>query len=205
MIGNAVDLLRQGRVVIYPTETLYAVGCLGSSAKACNRVARIKGRPEAKPLPLIVGRLEDIDLVTAQVPEELPDLARAFWPGPLSVLVRARAKLPAAVKDADGFTSVRFTVHPTAQMLCRMVGAPLVATSANRSGMPPTARPQRLDPGLIDDVDAAVLDRPWPGGGLASTVVRILPGRTLAILRQGAVSDRALADQGFRVVHAETL
>lgn len=192
-VGAAAAVLRGGGVLVYPTETLYALGCAARDAAACARVAALKARPQTKPFPLIVADLAGLRAIAAELPEDLPRLADAFWPGPLSVLLRTRDDLPALVRDAAGFSSVRLSPHPLARELCRLAGGTLVATSANKSGHPATAEPASLDPELLAGADGALLDRPWPAGGAPSTLVRLLGGGRLAVLRAGAVPAEALA------------
>ncbi len=195
----AVEAIRRGGVVIYPTETLYGLGANALQPEAAARVCRLKGRPESKPLPLVVGSREQVGLVTDLEDADFIRLADIFWPGPLSIIVPARPELAPQVQDAAGFSSLRWTAHATAATLCLESGAPLIATSANLSGRPAAARPEELDPVLLAEVDAAVLDRPWPAGGPASTVVRLLGAGRLEILRDGAVPAQALTDAGFRL------
>lgn len=196
---SVLQTLRDGGVVVYPTETLYAVGCHGLSRDSALRVLRIKQRTEAKALPLIIGDPEMLDLVAEIIPPTVRALAAAFWPGPLSILVPARAEVPRPVRDAQGLVSVRCTPHPLAAELSRALHAPLVATSANFSGKPAAARPEELDPELLARADAALLEEPYPQGGDPSTLVMPLPDNRLLILRHGAVSKESLQSQGFVV------
>lgn len=198
-IAAAVEAIRSGGVVVYPTETLYGLGASALLPEAAARVRRIKGRSESKPLPLVVGSREQVDLVTEMDEPDFARLADLFWPGPLSLIVPARPELAPQVKDAAGLTSLRWTAHPIAAALCIESGVPLVATSANLSGRPPAAKPAELDPALLASVDAAVLEQPWPSGGLASTVVRLLGSGELEILRMGAVPAQVLEQAGFRL------
>ncbi|MEW5773915.1 MAG: L-threonylcarbamoyladenylate synthase [Thermodesulfobacteriota bacterium] len=196
----AVDLVRSGGCLIYPTETLYALGGDGRSDRAAARVQELKGRPGDKPLPLIIGGLDMLPLVTERAGEAFLRLVNAFWPGPLSVLVPALASLPAAVKDLRGMTSVRVSPHPVAARLSREAGCPLIATSANLSGQPPACRPGELDPVLARAADLVLDEPPWPGGGAPSTVVELLEqggGLRLKVLRLGAITEEALLRAGF--------
>lgn len=202
-LDAAVEAIRSGGVLIYPTETLYALGCDARNRAAVARVSRLKGRPENKPLPLVVADLDGLrGLAEGELPEAVLRLAQAFWPGPLSILVRTLGDLPAAVRDVRGFSSVRVTAHPLAQALCRGSRTALVATSANMSGEPPAATPAELDPALTVSADLVLDQRPWPSGGRASTVVRFLDGKRLEVIRQGAVSLDSLKAQGFSVAVA---
>lgn len=197
-IEAAAASIRAGGVVIYPTETLYALGCAADNAGACARVAALKRRPESKPFPLIVADMAGLRELLAPLPQaleiDLALLAARFWPGPLSVLLPTRPELPALVRDAFGLSSVRLSPHPLARELCRRTGGALVATSANASGQPATADPRGLDPALLSGVAGALLDQPWPAGGAPSTLVRLLGRGRLAVLRAGAVPVSALTD-----------
>lgn len=192
-LATAAEALLSGGVAVYPTETLYALGCRAQDAAACAKVAALKGRPEAKPFPLLVADMDGLAAIAQELPPDLLRLAEAFWPGPLSVLVRTKNFLAPNVRDAEGFSSVRLTPHPTAQALCRLAGPALVATSANKSGQPATALPEHLDPELLSGADAAVLSPPWPGGGAPSTLLRLLGGGRAEVLRLGAVSVEELS------------
>lgn len=191
------DALRNGGLAVYPTETLYAVGCRGDSEEAVRNVSRLKARPEGKPLPLLVGSMEGLERVCGPVTGVAAKLMRTFWPGPLSILVPASPSLASGVSDERGLTSVRWTAHAAAARLSEMVGAPLVATSANRSGQPPAALPEELDRELLAGADAFYSGRPYPSGGAPSTVVEVLDDGTLRLVRVGAVSGRKLREKGF--------
>ena len=193
---KTVELILEGGVVIYPTETLYALGCDATNQQAVRRIAKIKRRPLHKPLPLIIGSMEMLEQVTADCFSALGSLCQKFWPGSLSILVRARETLAPEVSDSTGFVSVRFTPHPLATKLCRKVGKPLVATSANFCGKKAVAKPKLLDPKLISLVDETFLDIPHPSGK-PSTLVRLLEKNTIEILRSGAVSEKELQAKGF--------
>ena len=194
----AAEAMRRGGVATYPTETLYALGCRADAAEACARVAALKGRPENKPFPLIVADMDGLRRIAAELPSDLP-LVESFWPGPLSVLIRTREDLPPFVRDARGYTSVRISPHPTARELCRLAGQALVATSANKSGRAATSDPAQLDPDLLAGADAALLSPPLPGGGAPSTLIRLLGGGRVSVLRVGAISLEDLA-RTFTVV-----
>jgi len=196
--STAAALLRGG-VAVYPTETLYALGCAAHEAGACARIAALKGRPEAKPFPLMVADMDGLAAIALELPPDLLLLAGRFWPGPLSVLVRTKEHLPRHVRDADGFSSVRISPHATARELCRRAGPALVATSANKSGRPATADPQELDPDLVRGADAALLCPPLPHGGAPSTLIRLLGAGRVSVLRAGAVPQEILS-QVFTII-----
>lgn len=192
-------ILAQGGLAVYPTETLYAVGCRADCAEAVEAVAALKARPRNKPLPLLVGGMAGLDAVCDGVSGTAEALMRSFWPGPLSVLVAARNSLAPGVSDHRGRTSVRWTAHPVAARLSELTGAPLVATSANVSGEPAAAMPEALSPAIVKGVQGAFLGKPYPGGGEPSTVVEVLDDG-LRIIRHGAISPATLKRAGFIVL-----
>ncbi|SDB42228.1 L-threonylcarbamoyladenylate synthase [Desulfonatronum thiosulfatophilum] len=198
-ILQAADSIARGGVVIYPTETLYALGTSITSLQAVERISDLKQRDRNKPLPVIIGALDQLDMITEWKDAELSRLIRNFWPGPLSILVPARHGLSRLIQDAHGFVAVRWTSHSTAQALALHCRAPLVATSANPGGEPAAGRPQDLDPALVEKVDMVVDLPPYPAGGLPSTVVQILADGRLKIFREGAVTSKQLQEAGWQI------
>jgi L-threonylcarbamoyladenylate synthase len=198
-VDRAARIIRSGGVLVYPTETLYALGGSGLCQDAALRVIGMKSRPLIKPLPLLIGSIDQLGLVTPFRSRTLERLAARFWPGPLSILVPVGRSLPPQVSDSAGRTSVRVSSHPVAQALALAAGCPLIATSANKSGGPPAARPGELDRELSVQADLVVLGEPWPSGGPPSTVVELISGGLLRIVRAGAVTAKGLAEAGFSV------
>ncbi len=198
-LKRAAQCLRAGGLVIYPTETLYALGAVVLHHEAQQRLIALKGRPSRKPLPVIIGSREQLDQITLDHEPDLDHLAKAFWPGPLSILVPAAAHLPPAIQDDQGFVAVRWTPHPVAQALAQACNAPLIATSANFSGQPAAHHPEQLNRHLVHDVDFFLRSRPFPAGGKPSTVVRVLAPNTLEVLRPGVITAQELMQQGWVV------
>jgi len=192
--------LTRGGLVIYPTETFYALGCLATIHSAVERIFAVKGRPADKPLPLIVSDWDMCGRFLRMRPEE-EELARKFWPGPLSIVLDVDPSVSPLARDRRGHSAVRMTPHVIAAELCRGAGAPLVSSSANRSGQPPASAPADLDPELVRESGALVVDsRPWPAGGLPSTLVHVVASNAVSLVRAGAVSVRDLSAAGFEVV-----
>ncbi|WP_457572436.1 L-threonylcarbamoyladenylate synthase [Desulfovulcanus sp.] len=198
-INAAIDIIRQGGVIVYPTETFLGLGGNGLEVEVVQRIQMLKKRPAHKPLPLIIGSLEQLEEICYFPPDSF-ELARNFWPGPLSILLQAKEIIPFGVKDAKGMVSVRLTAHPVARQLCILSGYPLVATSANLSGRPPCTLSEDLDPELLQKVDFVLDVPPKPCGGLPSTLVRVLPGKRVEILRAGAVKKEELNQNGYLVI-----
>ena len=220
-MAQSARFLRAGGVLIFPTETFYGMGCLAAHADAVARVYQLKRRPVHKPLPLLAASAAQVDQVAELA--AMPKGLEAFWPGPLTVLLPARASLPQALVNAEGLVAVRVTPHPLAAQLAVEAGGPLTASSANLSGGEAVRSPQQLDPALLDalhrmpqempsassdapmgDQQPLLLGGPLPAGGLPSTMVEPLgcamgEAVRLRMVRHGAVSAAELEAAGFTV------
>jgi L-threonylcarbamoyladenylate synthase len=183
-IERLAALLRGGGVIAYPTETFYGLGALAGDGAALARLARAKGRPEGKPLPLIAADGAMVEQVASLGPVARR-LAGRFWPGPLTLVLPARPGLPEPITGGTGTVGIRVPGSEVARALCRAAGAPIVSTSANPSGGPPPASAAALDAALVARIDG-VLDAGATPGGRPSTVVRI-DGERLTLLRDGAI------------------
>lgn len=186
-LDEAAAILRDGGVLVYPTETSYAIGCDATNEQAVARVFAIKGRPEGKGTPLIVP--PDIDLAEyVQMTEAAWHLVSKYWPGPLNIIAPRTVTSHVSHRcETDGTQSVRRSSHPIAATLAHMLGKPLVATSANRSGQAAIYRPDEAEEEFVDgeQPDAIV-----NGGNLpvvpASTTVKLVDGG-IALVRQGSI------------------
>jgi L-threonylcarbamoyladenylate synthase len=179
----AVETLREGGLIGYPTETFYGIGADARSGAAVAKIFALKGRPPSEPIPLILPGAEWLSRVALGVPPAAERLARAFWPGPLTLIVRAASWIPPVVTAGGGTVGVRVSSHPVAAALARDFGAPLTSTSANRSGTPPLRSAREVlaaFPGLL------VVDGGETPGGLPSTLIDLTadPPR---LLRSGPV------------------
>lgn len=132
-VAGAVHHLRAGHLVIYPTETAYALGADATNAHSVQAIFRCKGRRRGKSLPLIVGSLAMAERV-GRLNALARRLGRRYWPGALTLVVPSRRRLPRGVVAANGTVALRLSSHPVARRLSRGLGQPVVATSANRSG-----------------------------------------------------------------------
>lgn len=185
-VHRASEILSQGGLVIFPTETVYGLAADALSDEAVRRVWEVKGRPSDKPLPVQVADVDGLRLLWREVPEELLPLIHAFMPGPLTLVYWRSALVPDIVTAGVDTVGVRIPNHPVALALLRAFGRPIVAPSANLSGEEPPSRVEEVSPDLLEKVDL-VLDAGDTGGGVPSTVldVTVRPAR---ILRAGAVS-----------------
>lgn len=190
-------ILRHGGVLIYPTETFFGIGCPVCDAVAVARVYAAKRRAAGLPLPVLGANREQLARV-ADFPAGVEDLARRFWPGPLTLLLPALPCVPASITAGTGRIAVRVSSHPVARALALAADSALAASSANISGRAAVTRAQALDAALTAAVDGVLDLEPAPGGGLPSTLAR-LDADGLHILRVGAVSPAALEAAGYRL------
>jgi len=187
-IQQAVDALRRGGIIVFPTETAYGLGADARSTRALKKINALKGRSPEKTPPLIVASFamaERYGLFSAA----LRGLCKQFWPGPLTLVVPARkgTDLSRSAIHRDGTIALRVSSHPVSQMLSRRLKAPIVATSANRSGEPPCYDVDCLREIFLSGKEPSViLDGGKLRGEKPSTIVKEEDGKII-VLRQGAI------------------
>ena len=185
-IAEAAQAIRDGFLVVYPTETVYGLGADPFSPEAVERIYACKGRMRNVPLPLIAADLDQVAAVVDSFGDAARRYADAFWPGPLSLLLTRSTRLPDAVAPGSSQVSVRVPAHDIARALCRETGHAIISTSANVSREPPARSVEELTlSGIAVAIDGGLLpDRP------PSTV---LDPETNAIVRDGAITAGMLA------------
>ena len=184
VIAEAVRALHVGGLVIFPTDTLYALGARAADAEPVRRVREAKGRPDDKPLPLVADGILQARGLCADWPAAAGRLAERFWPGPLTLILPAAAGVPVEVTSGSGTVAVRVPALALARALCAGAGA-LVSTSANRSG-DPAPRTCAEACAAVGRFAALALDG-GSGTPLASTIVDLTSARP-ALVREGPVS-----------------
>ena len=182
-IAEAARMIRDGLIVGYPTDTLYGLAVDPRNAAAVQRLYALKGRPDTSALTLIAADLEQARLA-GHLTATAVRLARAWWPGPLTIVVPAGATLTPGALAGGQTVGVRVPDHRVATDLARASGFCVTATSANRSGLAATASPDAVLAAL-PDVDAVIDAGPAPGG-MPSTIVAALD-RDATLIRAGAV------------------
>lgn len=186
-LRRASEVLRQGGLVAFPTDTVYGLGALAFNDAAVRSIYQAKGRPSDKALPVLLSSVADIDLVATSIGDSALRLARRFWPGPLTLVVPKNDRVPEAVAGAT--VGIRVPDHVTARVLLELAG-PLAVSSANQSGSesPVTAA------GALEQLEGRVeiiLDGGASPGGIPSTVVDCT-GDELVIVREGPLTLREL-------------
>ena len=193
-IAEAAELLREGRLVAFPTETVYGLGADATNDRAVAAIFAAKGRPSFNPLIIHLARAESAAELVA-VDDRAAALARRFWPGPLTLVLPRRPEATVSLLASAGLNSlaVRVPAHPVALALLAATGRPLAAPSANPSGRisPTTASHVAAD---FDPPPAMILDGGPCAVGLESTVLD-LTGRRPVLLRPGGIAREILEDE----------
>lgn len=191
-LASAAALLQEGRLVAFPTETVYGLGAHALDAAAVERIYAAKGRPAHNPLIVHVADQRGVDSVAREWSGRANALAAAFWPGPLTIIVPKRRGVPDAVTAGLDTVAVRIPAHPVALALLRVAGIPVAAPSANRSTELSPTSAQHVAKSLGPRVDL-ILDGGDTFVGIESTVVDVT--RTPAIiLRPGAITAEAIGE-----------
>lgn len=190
-IKQASQLILQGGVVAFPTETFYGLGADAGDVEALQKIFQIKEREENKPLLLLVADRAWVQDLVKKISPAAEALIERFWPGPLTLVFEASAHLPPILTANTGKVGLRVSSHPVTQALVQAVGRAITGTSANLSGQASPSLAAQVSQALGRKVDA-ILDGGKTAGGLGSTMLdvsAVLP----KIIRQGAISQEELA------------
>ncbi|MDD5475665.1 MAG: L-threonylcarbamoyladenylate synthase [Syntrophales bacterium] len=190
-IDEAAELLREGKVIAYPTETFYGIGADGTNENAVDRIFTIKGRKKNLPISLIIGELIHLEPLIKALPEAGKRIIRAFWPGAVTILFEASPAVSTKLTAGTGKIGIRLSSHPLATLLASRLGGPLTATSANRSGEAECSSAEEVLALLGDDMDA-VIDGGRAPGPPGSTIIDVTM-ESPRILREGAVTAEKIA------------
>jgi len=190
-LEQILSFLHAGGVIAFPTDTAYGLGADPFNETAVRRIFEIKGRPEAKPILLLVNSMEMAASV-ATLSERATALAERFWPGPLTMILPARESVPSVVTAGTGTIGIRWADAPFAQRLIGAFNRPITATSANRAGMPSTVTVAEVREQLGESIDLIVDGGMLPARG-GSTLLDLtqIPAR---LLREGPIAEAELSD-----------
>jgi tRNA threonylcarbamoyl adenosine modification protein (Sua5/YciO/YrdC/YwlC family) len=184
-IKAAVEALRKGDLVVLPTDTVYGIAADAFSPQAVTRLLAAKGRGRDMPVPVLIGSWRAARALTDHLSAEAEELIAAFWPGPLTLVVKQSDGLAWDLGDAQGTVAIRMPLHPVALDLLTETG-PLAVSSANRTGSPPPTSADDAEAQLGASV-AVYLDGGATGGSVASTIVDVT-GPQPRVLREGGVT-----------------
>lgn len=188
---QAVDLLNNGEIVAFPTETVYGLGAVATNEQAVKKIFAAKGRPSDNPLIVHIGTVEEVSLYTTNISEVAQKCMNAFWPGPLTLVMLAKRNVlaPSVTAGLDS-VGIRMPDHPVALELLQTLKKPLAAPSANRSGKPSPTKAEHVFEDL-QNIIPCILDGGMTGIGLESTVLDVTLD-TPVILRPGGVTKEML-------------
>jgi len=191
-LQEAAAIMKGGGVIAYPTETFYGLGVDIRNGHAIERLFKVKGRDFSKPIPLIIGRQEDLTLCTEDIPETGKVLMKRFWPGGLTLIFHASAGINERLTGGTGKIGIRFSGNPVAAGLAQHLSGAVTATSANRSGHKECISAEEVAAHLGDSIDA-VIDGGTTPGGLGSTILDVTSEPPL-LVRQGVIPADALME-----------
>jgi len=185
-LAEAAERLRAGELLVFPTETLYALGCDGLNAAALERLRAARGRPAGQGFILLVADPQMAAALAAEIMPVAHALMERFWPGPLTLIVRAGDAVPAEATAGDHTLALRQSPDPTVAALIRATGRPLAAPSANRAGAPPPRTAEEAISSLGAHFSLALDAGPSPGA-TPSTLVEAT-GDVPRLVREGAIA-----------------
>lgn len=191
-LSHALDVLKSGGLVAFPTDTVYGVGALAFDGKSVESIYAAKDRPIEKAIPILIADAEDMEKVGRDIPQIAYRLAVRFWPGPLTCVIPKQPTLPEAV-SATPTVGVRVPDHEVARALLRAAG-PMAVTSANISGEESPSTAEEVFTQLNGRIEL-IIDGGRTPGGIPSTVVDC-SGTEVRILREGPISLQELLSSG---------
>ena len=186
MLKQAAELIKQGKIVVFPTETVYGIGTNGLNANAVKKLYEVKKRPINKPISLLVADIKMVEQIAKDITEIEYKIMEKFFPGPLTIILKKKDIIPDIVTAGQDTVGVRMPSGEIARNLVEIAGVPIAAPSANISGEPSGTNLQEIKKHLKENVDYFI-----DGGeselGIASTIVQVVNGE-ITILRQGNIT-----------------
>ncbi len=189
-MNQAIEALRSGEVIVFPTETIYGLGADALHEEAVAQVSALKGRDAKNPIALIIADLDMLKEVVADPPPIAERLMSVFWPGPLTLVLPAKKGLSPLLCNPDGGVGVRVSSHPIAWALVKRLGHPLTATSANPSGAEPARTIAQAQTYFANRL-SIFIDAGELKGQKGSTVVEC-HGDRYKVIREGEISSQEL-------------
>ncbi|RVU54681.1 L-threonylcarbamoyladenylate synthase [Anaerosphaera multitolerans] len=177
---------KEGKLVVFPTETVYGLGANGYDKEACKSIFKAKGRPQDNPLILHIAEIAQVEELVSEIPDSAKDLMEMFWPGPLTLILKKSEKVSEVVTAGLDTVAIRMPSHKVARAILKDCMLPIAAPSANISGKPSTTSFNRVLEDLGSKVDI-VVDGGRSDVGIESTVVDLTVNPPM-ILRPGKVT-----------------
>ena len=186
MLNKAAELIKQGKIVVFPTETVYGIGTNGLDEQAVKRLYEIKQRPFDKPISLLVSNMEMVNNIAKDITEIEYKIMEKFFPGPLTIILKKKDIVPDIVTAGQETVGVRMPAGKIARELVEMSGVPIAAPSANMSGEPSGTDFENVKKDFEGKADFFI-----DGGiseiGISSTLVKVVDDK-IQILRQGSIT-----------------
>lgn len=194
VVEQAVACAREGGVLVMPTDSVYGIGCAATEENPAHlRIFDIKHRDRAQTLPWLVADVEDLERYGADVSPAAIALARRFWPGALTLVVRASSEVPAEyVLAATGTIALRLPASELVRQIARGVGVPMATTSANTHGAAPATSGHGVEPRIVGAADLTLDGGPAPIAVPSTIVDCTTPD--LRILREGAIPSKKVRE-----------
>ena len=185
-IKEAAETIKNGGLVVFPTETVYGIGADGLNQDAVEKIYMAKGRNKNKPLILLISNIKMLEEIAEDLTEVEEKLIKAFWPGPLTIILKRKPCVPDIVTGGGDTVGVRLTSGEIARRLIEESKCPIAAPSANLAGKPSGTAVEEIFEELNDRVDC-IIDGGKSEIGIESTILRVIDG-VPTILRQGQVT-----------------
>lgn len=182
--------IKKGKIVIFPTETVYGIGTNALDEQACNEIFEIKGREKEKPLIVLISDKNMLNTIAKEINEIEKKLIEKFWPGPLTIVLQKKENIPYIVTAGKEEVSVRMTSGKIAQKLVQEADIPIVAPSANLSGKPTGVNPKDIVKDFEDTADY-MIDCGIIESELTSTVVKVIENK-IHVIREGKIKKEEL-------------
>ena len=186
MLEHAAELIKQGKIVVFPTETVYGIGTNGLDEQAVKKLYKVKQRPLNKPISLLVSNMEMVNEIAKDITETEYKIMEKFFPGPLTIILKKKEIVPDIVTAGKQTVGVRMPSGEIARKLVEIAGVPIAAPSANISGEPSGTNLQQIKKHFDGNADYFI-----DGGdselGVSSTIVQVVDGKP-QILRQGSIT-----------------
>ena len=186
MLEKASEFIKQGKIVVFPTETVYGIGANGLDEKAVRKLYEVKKRPLNKPISLLVSNMEMVKTIAQDITEVEYKIMGKFFPGPLTIILKKKDIVPDIVTAGQETVGVRMPSGEMARKLVELSGVPIATPSANISGQPSGTNLSEIKENFKESVDFYI-----DGGnselGISSTIVQVIDGK-IKILRQGSIT-----------------
>jgi tRNA threonylcarbamoyl adenosine modification protein (Sua5/YciO/YrdC/YwlC family) len=193
LVTYAAEQIKKGFVLGMPTDTFYGLAADPYNLRAVERIYDIKERDRHKPLSLLIESVEQAELLANHLPDEFHLLAEKFWPGPLTIIVKASSRLPLKVTANTGNIAVRLPAAGIPVAIVRAAGVPITATSANLSGFAECTTAQAVH-GQFQDRVSMIIDGGASTRNLPSTIVNLADSGHWRLMREGAIPVQEIED-----------